>query len=75
VWISNAFLPGGVNVKPVDTTGAGDAFVSGILYNIASDPSIFEVIHIFLHILVVYSEKSYERLEFDEGIFVEIKYV
>lgn len=33
---------GGVNVKPVDTTGAGDAFVSGILYNIASDPSIFE---------------------------------
>jgi len=59
---------GGVDVKPVDTTGAGDAFVSGILYNIASDPSIFEVIQIFLHILVVYSEKSYECLEFDEVI-------
>ncbi|CAK8573588.1 unnamed protein product [Lathyrus sativus] len=33
---------GGVKVKPVDTTGAGDAFVSGILYKIASDPSIFK---------------------------------
>ncbi|KEH42465.1 pfkB family carbohydrate kinase [Medicago truncatula] len=32
----------GVNVKLLDTTGAGEAFVSGILYNIASDPSIFE---------------------------------
>lgn len=34
---------GGVKVKPVDTTGAGDAFVSGFLYSIASDPSIFQV--------------------------------
>lgn len=34
----------GVKVKPVDTTGAGDAFVSGILYSIASDQSIFQVI-------------------------------
>ncbi|KAL5081043.1 hypothetical protein RYX36_009464 [Vicia faba] len=33
---------GGVKVKPVDTTGAGDAFVSGILYNIASDQTIFK---------------------------------
>ncbi|RHN51904.1 putative fructokinase [Medicago truncatula] len=33
---------GGVKVKPVDTTGAGDAFVSGFLYSIASDPSIFQ---------------------------------
>ncbi|XP_039686278.1 probable fructokinase-7 [Medicago truncatula] len=32
----------GLNVEPVDTTGAGDAFVSGILYYIASDPSIFK---------------------------------
>ncbi|XP_057446322.1 probable fructokinase-7 [Lotus japonicus] len=32
----------GVKVKPVDTTGAGDAFVSGILYSIASDLSIFQ---------------------------------
>ena len=32
----------GFNVEPVDTTGAGDAFVSGILYYIASDPSIFK---------------------------------
>jgi sugar/nucleoside kinase (ribokinase family) len=54
---------GGVNVKPVDTTGAGDAFVSGILYNIASDPSIFEVIQTSLHILVVDLEKSCECLE------------
>jgi fructokinase len=36
----------GVNVKPVGTTGVGDAFVSGILYKIAYDPSIFEVIQI-----------------------------
>jgi hypothetical protein len=46
----------GVKAKPVDTTGAGDAFVSGFLYNLASDPSILEVIHIFLHPLVVDSE-------------------
>ncbi|KAK2404702.1 fructokinase [Trifolium repens] len=32
----------GVKAKPVDTTGAGDAFVSGFLYNLASDPSILE---------------------------------
>lgn len=34
----------GVKVKPVDTTGAGDAFVSGIIYNIASDLSLLQVI-------------------------------
>ena len=33
----------GVKVKPVDTTGAGDAFVSGILHCIASDQTIFQV--------------------------------
>ncbi|KEH26566.1 pfkB family carbohydrate kinase [Medicago truncatula] len=38
---------GGVKVKPVDTTGAGDAFVSGFLYSIASDPSIFQSKNIF----------------------------
>ncbi|KAI4351833.1 hypothetical protein L6164_006143 [Bauhinia variegata] len=32
----------GVKVKPVDTTGAGDAFVSGMLYSIASDSTIFQ---------------------------------
>ncbi|GAU15492.1 hypothetical protein TSUD_45290 [Trifolium subterraneum] len=32
----------GVKAKAVDTTGAGDAFVSGFLYNLASDPSILE---------------------------------
>ncbi|KAK7314941.1 hypothetical protein VNO77_33473 [Canavalia gladiata] len=32
----------GVKVKPVDTTGAGDAFVSGFLYCIASDQAIFQ---------------------------------
>ncbi|KAG5007281.1 hypothetical protein JHK85_025823 [Glycine max] len=32
----------GVKVKPVDTTGAGDAFVSGILHCIASDQTIFQ---------------------------------
>ena len=37
----------GVKVKPVDTTGAGDAFVSGIIYSLASDQSIFQVIQNF----------------------------
>lgn len=32
----------GVKVKPVDTTGAGDAFVSGILYSLASDLNLFQ---------------------------------
>ncbi|XP_010519220.1 PREDICTED: probable fructokinase-7 [Tarenaya hassleriana] len=32
----------GVKVKPVDTTGAGDAFVSGLLFNLASDLSLLE---------------------------------
>ncbi|KHN15693.1 Putative fructokinase-5 [Glycine soja] len=32
----------GVKVKPVDTTGAGDAFVSGIIYSLASDQSLFQ---------------------------------
>jgi len=39
----------GVKVKAVDTTGAGDAFVSGIIYSLACDQSIFQVIQIFLH--------------------------
>lgn len=33
----------GVKVKPVDTTGAGDAFVSGILNSLASDMNIIQV--------------------------------
>ncbi|CAL1405081.1 unnamed protein product [Linum trigynum] len=32
----------GVKVKPVDTTGAGDAFVGGLLSSLASDPSILK---------------------------------
>jgi fructokinase len=32
----------GVQVKPVDTTGAGDAFVGGLLYCLASDQSILQ---------------------------------
>ena len=34
---------GGVTVEPVDTTGAGDAFVSGILNSLASDINIIKV--------------------------------
>ncbi|XP_021911707.1 probable fructokinase-7 [Carica papaya] len=33
---------GGVKVKSIDTTGAGDAFVSGILSSLASDPSLLK---------------------------------
>ncbi|RVW72928.1 putative fructokinase-7 [Vitis vinifera] len=32
----------GIKVKAVDTTGAGDAFVSGILSNIASDINLYQ---------------------------------
>lgn len=32
----------GVKVKPVDTTGAGDAFVSGILSTLASDSNLYQ---------------------------------
>ncbi|XP_030473304.1 probable fructokinase-7 isoform X2 [Syzygium oleosum] len=32
----------GVKVKPVDTTGAGDAFVGGILYGLASDLNLYK---------------------------------
>lgn len=34
---------GGVKVKAVDTTGAGDAFVSGVLCSLASNPNLFQV--------------------------------
>lgn len=33
----------GVKVKPVDTTGAGDAFVGGILKSLASDMNLYQV--------------------------------
>ncbi|KAL2540112.1 putative fructokinase-7 [Abeliophyllum distichum] len=32
----------GVKVKPIDTTGAGDAFVGGILYCLASDVNLYQ---------------------------------
>ncbi|XP_039066535.1 probable fructokinase-7 [Hibiscus syriacus] len=32
----------GIKVKPVDTTGAGDAFVGGLLSSLASDLNLFE---------------------------------
>lgn len=34
---------GGLKVKAVDTTGAGDAFVSGILCSLASNLNLFQV--------------------------------
>ncbi|KAF9615960.1 hypothetical protein IFM89_027366, partial [Coptis chinensis] len=40
----------GVKVKPVDTTGAGDAFVSGILSSLASDLNLYQV-HFILHMI------------------------
>ena len=46
----------GVKVKPVDTTGAGDAFVSGIINSIASDPSIFQVLEFYTFwLLIIFS--------------------
>ncbi|XP_021903388.1 probable fructokinase-5 [Carica papaya] len=32
----------GFSVKPVDTTGAGDAFVGALLVSVANDPSMFD---------------------------------
>ncbi|OIW12494.1 hypothetical protein TanjilG_04658 [Lupinus angustifolius] len=32
----------GIKVKPVDTTGAGDAFVGGFIYSIASDQNVLK---------------------------------
>lgn len=39
---------GGVKVKPVDTTGAGDTFVGGILSSLASDLSLLKVLLAFI---------------------------
>lgn len=33
----------GIKVQAVDTTGAGDAFVSGLLNNLAADPDLYKV--------------------------------
>lgn len=33
----------GVKVKPVDTTGAGDSFVAGLLYCFAADMNLYQV--------------------------------
>jgi len=35
-------------VKPVDTTGAGDAFVSGLLNSLASDLTLLKVLYLSL---------------------------
>lgn len=32
-----------MKVKAVDTTGAGDAFVGGLLYSLASDATLYQV--------------------------------
>lgn len=34
---------GGQKVNAVDTTGAGDAFVAGLLNSLASNPSLYKV--------------------------------
>lgn len=35
----------GVKVKAVDTTGAGDSFVGGFLYQLAAEMTLHEVIY------------------------------
>ena len=35
----------GIKVDPIDTTGAGDAFVAGILSQLSIDLSIIQVLH------------------------------
>ena len=39
---------GSVKVKPVDTTGAGDAFVGGFLNSLASDLNLIKVIYFYI---------------------------
>ncbi|TYG79153.1 hypothetical protein ES288_D02G118600v1 [Gossypium darwinii] len=41
----NGRVPG-IKDKPVDTTGAGDAFVSGLLKSLASDSKLFQLINV-----------------------------
>ena len=43
---------------------AGDAFVSGIIYSLASDQSLFQVILKFLHTLFVHHVPVYLSTEF-----------
>lgn len=33
----------GIEVNAIDTTGAGDSFVGGLLYALAADPHLHEV--------------------------------
>lgn len=44
VWQDFKGRVGGVTVNPVDTTGAGDGFVGGLLYCLASDPNLYKVL-------------------------------
>lgn len=41
----------GFKVKAVDTTGAGDAFVGGILIILASNPNLYKVHSVILLLL------------------------
>lgn len=41
-------------MKPVDTTGAGDAFVSGLLNSLASDLTILTVLLAYLSLFLIY---------------------
>lgn len=43
----------GLKVDPVDTTGAGDAFVAGILSQLASDDSLFQVSVSAIYFIIV----------------------
>ncbi|KAG4161874.1 hypothetical protein ERO13_D01G083200v2 [Gossypium hirsutum] len=43
----------GIKDKPVDTTGAGDAFVSGLLNSLASDSKLFQVMFLAVFLLEV----------------------
>lgn len=57
----------GIKVTAVDTTGAGDAFVGGLLNSMASDPDIYMVLSSLFAIIyyIIRTSVSVYKLNLD----------